>query len=128
MTNEKDKSDLSAIIDVNRFSSLNKLLRCTARVFRFVANCKSKSNRTTQPALSVDELQKAKIAWITAAQTECKFEKNYEDKARDLGLQENEDGLLRCHGRLQNANLSFDERFPILLPTKSRLTSLIIEE
>lgn len=38
------------------------------------------------------------------------------------------DGLLRCKGRLQNANLVESARLPILLPTKDKLTNLIIQD
>ena len=36
--------------------------------------------------------------------------------------------VLRCKGRLSNADLGFEGRQPILLPRNYRLTTLIIEE
>ena len=38
-----------------------------------------------------------------------------------------EDGILRCGGRLKHANFSEATRFPILLPPQEKLTSLIID-
>ena len=35
-------------------------------------------------------------------------------------------GLLRLNGCLRNAHISFDERFPIILPKDSHLTSLLV--
>lgn len=37
------------------------------------------------------------------------------------------DGLLRVGGRLQNAELVYDEKHPVILPAESRITRLIIE-
>ncbi|VDO59427.1 unnamed protein product, partial [Heligmosomoides polygyrus] len=45
---------------------------------------------------------------------------------KQLKLMEDEYGILRCQGRLGNANLPFDTRRPILVATKSDLARLII--
>ena len=39
-----------------------------------------------------------------------------------------EKGILRCKGRLENAPIPFDARYPILLPRCSRFTHLVINE
>ncbi|XP_061712795.1 uncharacterized protein LOC133521744 [Cydia pomonella] len=46
--------------------------------------------------------------------------------SRNLGLFVDEDGILRCKGRFANANLSYDKRYPILIPKKSPFTTQII--
>ena len=45
---------------------------------------------------------------------------------RQLHLFLDNDGLIRCGGRIHNAPLSESARFPILLPPKYALTLLII--
>lgn len=37
------------------------------------------------------------------------------------------DGLLRVGGRLQHAHLTYDEKFPVILPAENRITQLLIE-
>ena len=44
---------------------------------------------------------------------------------RNLGVR-SEQGLLRCRGRLEKADLTRVQRFPVLLPTKHAVTDLII--
>ena len=46
---------------------------------------------------------------------------------RQLGIRMGNDGLLRCHGRLENANLGSISANPLLLPRKTTLTHLIIK-
>ncbi|KFM79743.1 hypothetical protein X975_14836, partial [Stegodyphus mimosarum] len=36
-------------------------------------------------------------------------------------------GLIRVGGRLSNSNLSYNQKYPIILPADSRLTKLIME-
>ena len=47
---------------------------------------------------------------------------------KQLGLFLDENGLLRCRGRLGIASLTEGARFPILLPKNDRLTYLIIDQ
>lgn len=49
-------------------------------------------------------------------------------KLASLNPKIDEDGLLRCDGRLKHAEfLSFDVRFPIILPRKNWITKLIVK-
>ena len=43
-------------------------------------------------------------------------------------MYEDQNGFQRCKGRLKNDVLPFDAKYPILLPSDNRLTTLIIEE
>ena len=47
---------------------------------------------------------------------------------KQLGLQEDEYGILRCHGRYANADISEDMKCPKLLPRKDFFTELVILE
>ncbi|XP_047998794.1 uncharacterized protein LOC125236138 [Leguminivora glycinivorella] len=46
--------------------------------------------------------------------------------SRNLGVSKDIDDLLRCKGRMKNANWSFDKRYPILIPKESDFTKEII--
>ena len=58
---------------------------------------------------------------------DIKMKKN-NNLQKQLGLFLDENGLLRCRGRLGNASLTEGARFPILLPKNDRLTYLIIDQ
>ena len=53
-----------------------------------------------------------------------KAEEKYAQFSVSLRLKE-EEGILRCQGRLKNSDLEFDNRYPIILPKDHRLTELI---
>ena len=38
-----------------------------------------------------------------------------------------EDGIIRCRGRLQNAPITYDARFPIFLPRDTKFTVLVVQ-
>ena len=58
---------LHCIITISNHSSLDKLLGVTAYVLRFIRNTKQFTSKSTGP-LSVQELHKAKLAWIRNCQ------------------------------------------------------------
>lgn len=119
-------------IDISRFSSLTRLLRVTALAERFVNKLRKKTNRSGP--LDESEIVNAEKLWTTYLQRH-----QYGDviesiqKAKpnnlkiQLGIRMDTDGLLRCYGRLENAEISEGARQPILLPTCSRYTGLIID-
>ena len=47
---------------------------------------------------------------------------------KQLGFQEDEFGILRCHGRYANADISEETKFPKLLPRRNYFTQLLILE
>ena len=47
---------------------------------------------------------------------------------KQLGLYLDDDGLLRCKGRIDQAEISEGARRPILLPKNERFTHLLIEK
>ncbi|CAG2234022.1 unnamed protein product [Mytilus edulis] len=57
-------------------------------------------------------------------------QKRFTETSKLLGLQPriDENGLIRCDGRLEYAEfLSFDARYPIILPRKNWVTKLIVK-
>ena len=123
------------MVDANRCSSLTKLFRVTALVLRFVSNFLGRKPRKSG-LLTSDEIQRAEDlhVWIKEVQRE-KFpdeirslQKKTEENtlAKQLPLFLDEDHIIRCGGRLHNAPLEYDTKFPILLPSHHRFTDLVI--
>ncbi|XP_065915750.1 uncharacterized protein [Dysidea avara] len=129
------KPGLGQIIDITRYSKLTKLLRITAYVLRFITNIKQ-----TLPKLSghltPTELSHAQVLWIKSVQQHsfCNEIANLQSKAsrlpliRQLRLHLNNEGIVCCGGRIHNAPVSQQVKFPYLLPQKHWLTELIIQD
>ena len=122
-----------------RFSSFTRLIRVFSWVKRFVDNCRlSKDQRQNgKPQLSTDEIRDAEMTYIQLAQVECfnveikalRGRKDLPNGSALLPLRPtlDEDGTLRCDGRLQYAEfLPFETRHPIILPRHHAVTKLIV--
>ena len=70
---------LSQVIDVNKYSTLTKLLNVTAYVCRFVHNLKAKKNveQKILSQLAVSEIISAKKLWIVEAQNMLRKEAKF---------------------------------------------------
>lgn len=71
LTVERPKGNLARIIDVNTYSSCEKLYRVTAYVLRFVNNAKSKRERSDKSSrnLEAKEVERAQTLWIKEVQS-----------------------------------------------------------
>ena len=120
-------------IKIEKFSSLQRLLRILAWVIRF-AN-KFMNREVPTESLTVQEIEKARLLWDMYAQEKCygdvirsiKMNKKCNLKEQ-LNLIIDEHGLLRCRGRYENTELTQGARCPKLLPTVEYYTRLIIED
>lgn len=126
---------------LNRFSSLDKLVRTTALILRFLKKCKSKSKEKISAVnswLTVKELNLARVKLIHIVQLqafgkEIKILKRKTILPRKFMLRQispfvDENGLLRVGGRLKHASLAFDQKHPIILPRSGQFTSLILSD
>ena len=119
-------------IDTHRFSSLTKLLRVTSLVNRFINRLKR--NLTTTGPIQASEMDNAEKLWLAHIQSlhhsdllECiKGHKPHNLKTQ-LGVYIDEDGLLRCHGRIGNSDLNESTKQPLLLPKADRFTELLVD-
>ena len=121
------------LINEQRISTLRKLLRVTAWLFRFT-NKLMKRNMEDGP-LTATELQRAKLVWDLYMQNKCYSEviqSTKQGKRSDLGnklnLMIDNDGLLRCKGRYDNVNLEETTKYPKLLPKGEHYIRLVIED
>ena len=120
-------------INENKYSSLLKLLRVTAWILRFVDRLRKRDHR--MGPLSAKEVQVARLRWEKYIQL-----KSYSDvidkvqqgrknnTIHQLNLQLDSNGLLRCHGRFRNADLTQGAKFPKLLPKDEYFTQLVIND
>ena len=128
---------------IGRYSSLNRLKKAAAWLLR--AKCFLRTKAKNQDSkfdlfdLTVQDLQNAEIELIKHEQV--KHFSNLIFLLRNGALKKSKiprfilklspilaENVLRVGGRLQNAPICFDLKHPIILPSHSRLTELIILE
>lgn len=122
---------------IYRYSSLNTLLRITALCIRFIG--KLRNSLDTSPSLiSPKDLQQAKLLWIRATQT-AYFSHEIQLLTKGSLLPHShpfsrltafidKGGVIRVGGRLNEAQLNYEERHLAILPRNSPLTKLIIDQ
>ena len=127
MTTVEEPILLSQVIDIERFSTLGKLIRVTAYIQRFINNLKKRlaKNEINVGRLSVDEIEKAEMEWVKCAQKGLQDNSDFKKFNDQLGIV-NENGILVCKGRLEFSELELSTKNPIILPKDSRLTKLIV--
>ena len=118
---------VSEIISCDKFSGLRKLVRVTAYVIRAAGLFKRKLQGHTGP-LSVNEQAMAERYWVKVSQKTLEQNKLFDSLKRQLNLFLDENGMWRCRGRLENADLPYTIKYPLLLARNHPLTPLIIAD
>ena len=126
-------------MDPSRYSSWLKLRKIQAWVNRSIENLQKSKGERTSGELSADELNRAEIQLIK--ETQCfYFREEWQSlscgrplpsNSKLLSLQPklDSDGLIRSDSRLKHAKfLSYDVRYPVILPRKGWVTKLIVKE
>jgi len=90
------------------------------------------------PPKSAFEINEAEVYWIKSIQaSDFEAEINFLTKnsqltplprVKQFGLYKDDKGVLRCKGRLDNADLPTTSKNPILLPSKNDFVSLLIKD
>ena len=121
--------DIASIFPVDRYSDINKLLKVTVNILKFVSSFKY-----TRDIKDIN--LEAKLYWIKHEQNihyseEINFLKspsnsNVPPTVKNLNLFLDEHSVIRCKGRLEKTNLNYDVCNPILLPRNSFLTDLYV--
>jgi len=140
---EKKNGDETALppfgIDVSRFSSFYTLVRVSALCVCFVSRLRQRTSpggvaKEPLPTIAPD-LEHARSLWIRHIQqleysdvlTQLRTKKPHEMITR-LGLFLDDEGIIRCRGRLGNADLQYSTKFPVLVPRKHNIAKLIIND
>lgn len=120
-----DNTDVSNLLDCDKYSSLHKLYRITAYMLKFVDLLK---NRDHSHELSHTDLARAKRLWILECQAALMRDKNFPTWKSQFNLYLDENQLWRCKGRLEHASLSFATKHPLMLARRHRITKLIVRD
>ncbi|XP_062566817.1 uncharacterized protein LOC134229115 [Saccostrea cucullata] len=138
LTETIDCKDIQCCLDPETYSNWIRLVRVQAWVNRFLHNCRLKVMDRLAGELNAEEIEGAETQIIRTAQ-KCEFHCEYTLLKQNKPLEQNskllclnpvidEDGLLRCDGRLKYAEfLPYDVRYPIILPRNNYVTTLIIK-
>ena len=121
------------LIDVARFSNLQKLLNTVSYVFRFIA--KRGERGWPSPTPTPEENEKS-LQYIIKAHQMKHFSEEYESlqngkpikpKSKLISLTPIfKDGIIRIGGRIQDADLSEESKHPIILEPNDPFTKMII--
>ncbi|XP_044019550.1 uncharacterized protein LOC122859932 [Aphidius gifuensis] len=126
--NINNKNDYNIL---TRYSSWNKLQNVIAYCLRM------KTNNKNTGYLKINEIEYATNTIIKLVQKEIFFDElkilenqrqlNQKSKLIKLTPFIDKNGLLRVGGRLQNASIPYNQKYPIILPKNHHVTSLIIK-
>ncbi|GFX93538.1 integrase catalytic domain-containing protein [Trichonephila clavipes] len=120
---------------ISKFSNFTKLIRVIALCKRFINNCKSGSKVKGQlKSEEVESTHKFLVKTIQHAEysqeiSHLKYHKPIprSSKLISLNIFLDEDEILRIGGRLnKQPTLSFDQKFPIIIPKHHPITTLVI--
>lgn len=132
-------SDSNQIIEslLNNYSLLSRIERVLAWIVRFVFNIRSGREKRKFECLSISEIRHAHRLLILRVQeihfsdvtTSMLSKRQLRTSSKLLSLSPfmDEGGLLRVGGKIQNSQLSFEKKHPIILPSDSRFTRLLFE-
>lgn len=120
---------------LTRYSDFNRLQRIIAYCRRFYHNLKYPNDRRTE-YLTSEELKEAVESIVFSVQRETfsndikQLHKNQNlrrNRLNTLNLFIDKKDLLRVGGRLQHSNLTYDQKFPLVLPYLHHVTDIIVK-
>lgn len=134
----KTNIDISFQNYSKRYSSFSKMITVLGYTLRFIENSKLiKTNRVTENYLTIPEQRKAIELLIRQHQNEYfKYDMreilkmghvNNKSNLKSLNPFIDKENILRVGGRLQNSNLRYDKKYPILLHNACNFTRLLVE-
>lgn len=130
------ENDLQPLFELSRYSRLNKVLRITAWILRFIQN--ARKNYIYKGELRTEEICKAEEYWIRVTQHNS-FSQEISNLSSDMPVNRHSkiltlipfldvNGLLRVGGRLQEANWSYTQKHPFILPGNEKFSELLIRK
>lgn len=128
------KCEPSIIASINHGNSINRWQRILAYCLKFLE--RSKETAVVAGVLSMRHLKQALKLIIKYAQNDglkedikwVKLSKPEKTQFKTMTPILDADGILRVGGRLQEADLSFDQRHPAILPYQHKVTMLIMQQ
>ena len=112
-------------MDITKYSSFRKLINTTSYVFQFIT--KQTGRIMSDPIKFWIKHQQAEyFPEVSKILEKGSISKN--KLIKDLGLYMDDAHIIRCRGRIKNAELPLESKHPVLLPKMGHLTKLIIKE
>lgn len=120
---------IGSLVKAERFSKIEKLLRVSAYILRFITNLKAAVSKSavTMSEITHSELSYVENLWLRYEQSFVKSSCEFPKTKQNLNLFEDKDGLLRSRTRIAGVeDIDFNRRCPILLLKRSHFTNLLI--
>lgn len=123
---------IANVVTCEDYSNLQRLFRVTALVLQFVKILKLRlqKNVETQKELTSQDIAVAvaETLWIKEIQKSLSKNPKFEMWKRQFGVFTDEHGIMRCMGRLSQAQLPASAKYPILLDKSHYITSLFVRD
>ena len=88
--------------DILKKYELQKAIRITASIARFLHNCQAKdADKTMDLPLITEETKKQIMLWIHRVQGRYQENDKFQHDKLHLNLQRNSQGIFECRGRIQ---------------------------
>ena len=138
-TSNEYRSLNTTVIDPKRYSTLKKLLRVTAYMNRFIYNVSNEKNKRINGPLSAEELSNAEIQWLRCIQVihfpreleklqAGKVVKKNSNIVKLTPVYDRDTKLIKMGGRIEYSDLTEEEKHPVILPSRSYIVKLIVED
>lgn len=75
-----------------------------------------------------EEIAHAEVQWLRSVQKNLKSQANYSHLEHEFGLYEDENGIVRCKGRIENDDLPYETKFPALLPRHHHIPTVLVRQ
>lgn len=131
-----ERRGLQNIIDLNRHESLDKILRITAYVIRFVKMKTNKNSEKLAGPITAEEMGNAEIKWVVSIQSQIfapelrnlNSGQKVENTSKYSTLQPilNESGIICLGGRLAESSMTYLEKHPILMEKCEKFGKLLM--
>ena len=120
---------IGAVMDCQRFSKLQRLLRVTVYVQKFVLSFKSltRHDYVVNWTVTAQDMNEAEMAWVADCQQHLMNEPKFGLWKSQLQLFCDQHKTWRCGGRLVKADISLNKKHPILLSKQHYFATLITE-
>ena len=119
------KQKISAIININKYGSLIKVLKISFYVLKFVNIIYQKTFK--KPLIQINIFD-GELLWLRDSQyKDIIYDTRFDQWKKSLNLFTDNQGVIRSRSRLpETEKFEFDQRHPVLLPSSNYSTKLLI--
>ena len=119
----------NSIMECTNFTTLRRLLRVTAHVFKVVEILEAKIGKgDAELTITATDMAKSELYWVKIVQHSLETNAWFSTWKQQFYMFMDEAGLWRCRGRLTNADLPQPSKHPILLEITHTFTTLTMKD